>query len=83
MNIQEIEKAIAAFVRENLIAESVELKVDTALSAIGLDSFSLIEIVLFLERQFDIELPDEALSPENIKSVASFAKCAEKYAEAK
>jgi len=76
---KELEKEMIQFVKENLVAATVELEPETVLSTIGLDSFSMIEIVLFLERKFSIELPDESLTPENIKSISSLGKCAMKY----
>jgi len=76
MNVQELEKELCGFVKENLLAEKVEIQPETILASVGLDSFSMIEIVLFLERKFGIELPDETLTPENIKSVSALCKCA-------
>ena len=79
LDIEIMGKEICQFVTENLIAEGVEIKPQTSLSAIGLDSFSIIEIVLFIERKYGIALPDEALSAENIESVYTLANCALNY----
>lgn len=79
MNTSEIAKEICKFVKENLVAAGIEIKPETSLTALGLDSFSIIEIVLFLERKFGIELPDEALTPENIASPNAMAACAVSY----
>lgn len=79
MEAKELEKEMILFVKENLVAESVVLEPETVLASVGLDSFSMIEIVLFLERKFSIELPDEALTPENIKSISSMCQCAMEY----
>ena len=81
MDINTLEAEICKFVKENLLASSVEFTPQTELSKIGLDSFSMIEIILFLERKFGVELPDEILTPENIKSVSSLSLCALEFSK--
>ena len=68
-----IAENLCAFIRKNLVADGVEVKHTTPLLRLGLDSFSLIEIVLFVERQYGLELPDEALNQENIYSSETLA----------
>ncbi len=63
------------FVASNILAEGIELNKSTPLSTIGVDSFSLIEIVLFIERKYGIVLTDDALIPENLKSIETIANC--------
>jgi len=79
MEIITLETALSKFIEENLVAEGINIMADTDLGALGLDSFSLIEIVLFLERKFDIELPDELLVSENVGSVRAIAKCSHDF----
>ena len=66
---------LCAFVSSHILAEGIELDKSTALNTIGVDSFSLIEIVLFIERQYGIILKDETLIPENLKSIETIAGC--------
>lgn len=70
---QNIAESLCSFIRSNLVAEGVQVAPATPLAQLGLDSFSLIEIVLFVERQFGLQLPDEALSQENIHSSETLA----------
>ena len=63
------------FISTNILAKGVEVNNDTILSHIGVDSFSVIEIILFIERKFGVVIPDEALLPENLKSVSALANC--------
>jgi len=74
-----LEKEICSFIQSELVAKEIVVEPGSFLSEIGLDSFSKIEIVLFLERKFGIELPDEILTPENIESPSSLSKCAIEY----
>lgn len=45
------------------------------LQDMGIDSFSLIELVLLLERTYGFALPLGLLTHENVSSTASFARC--------
>jgi len=69
----EITIAITGFIKDNILADGVELANDTLLESLGIDSFSLIEIFLFIERKFGVVLPDSELTAENVKSVASLS----------
>lgn len=77
-NKEAISAAILQFVKSNVVAPGIELNVETELAALGIDSFSLIEIVLFIERQFGVVLQEDVLIPENLKTISSIAACAEK-----
>ena len=68
-----IAENICLFIRSHLVASGVEVTPATPLEHLGLDSFSLIEIILFVERQYHLQLSDEALSQENICSSETLA----------
>ena len=63
------------FIELSILAEGVEIKNNTFFKDIGIDSYSVIEIVLFIERKFGVALPDKELTPDNLKSIASLATC--------
>jgi len=48
---------------------------DTDLSVLGLDSFTIMELVLFLERRFKVSLALELLTPENTRTVRALTTC--------
>ena len=73
LSAEEIADQLCGFLRENVLAPNIEVTADTALTDIGVDSFSLMELVLFIERKFGLELPAESLSPENIASVGTLS----------
>ena len=68
-----IDENICCFIRNNLVAGGIEVTPATPLERLGLDSFSLIEIILFVERQYQLQLSDEALTQENICSSETLA----------
>lgn len=82
MDQNAIRDSLCGFIKENLVADGVTVKGDTSLTELGLDSFSIIEIVLFIERKYGLTLPDEALSQENIQSASTLAKCVQQYLQA-
>ena len=69
----DIAENICFFIRNNLLIEGIEVTPATPLVQLGLDSFSLIEIILFVERQYQLQLSDEALTQENIWSSDTLA----------
>ncbi len=66
---------ICAFIRENLLDENVIIVPETILPDIGIDSYSIIEIILFIERKYGTVIPEGMLTPENFKSVNAIADC--------
>lgn len=71
----EIEATLIAFLQESIVAEGVRIQPETILRDIGIDSYSVIEMVLFIERRFGVVLPEEKLIPGNLKSVRALALC--------
>jgi acyl carrier protein len=61
------------FISENLLAEGVPLDARASLTKLGLDSFSLIEILLFVERKYGIVISMEKLNRENTETVDALA----------
>jgi len=68
-----IAENICFFIRSNLVADGIEVTSTMPLESLGLDSFSLIEIILFVERQYHLQLSDEALAQENMRSSETLA----------
>jgi acyl carrier protein len=74
------ELALSKFVCEEILRDgsSKEIQADLALIDNGiLDSLGLQQLVGFLERQFDIELDDDHLVPENFATIGAIAKLVE------
>jgi len=72
-------KIIAAklcdFARTNFVAEGVTFDENSPLADAGIDSFALVELVLFCERVLGVRVPDSQLTSTNLASMASLAKC--------
>ena len=64
---------LKTFIVQNILSEEVVLDADTSLKSIGVDSFSIVEIVLFIERKFGKLIPDRLLVPETFESLNNIA----------
>ena len=68
----DILKELKNYIIENFIAgrSDVEIDVDDSLIESGIiDSTGILELVVFLEERFSIEIEDEELIPENLDSI--------------
>jgi acyl carrier protein len=74
--LNQIAHELCLFIKGNITDKKVELDFDTSFSSLGIDSLSIVEMVLFLERKYNMTLPEEELIPENFKSINTLAACA-------
>ncbi|MBP6091677.1 MAG: hypothetical protein KA521_10520 [Crocinitomicaceae bacterium] len=79
MEIEEIEKHLIAFVQNNILAEELTIQATDELKLVGLDSFSIVEIILFIERKFGFVIPDEQLLPDHFQSIQKIAILVKDY----
>lgn len=72
----DIERDVREFIAENFVMDEAadELDADASLTQSGvLDSMGVLELIMFLEERFGIEVPDEDTLPENLDSVNRIA----------
>lgn len=72
--MEEILTEIKDFVKINILDIASDFSVDTELKDLGLDSFSIVEIVLFIERRFGLLIPDQLMVPDTFKTIRSIAQ---------
>jgi acyl carrier protein len=70
---------LCRYIKSNIVDNSIQVQPDTSFGKLGIDSLSIIELVLFLERKFKITLPEQELIPENFISANTLAACAMRY----
>jgi acyl carrier protein len=73
MDANTIIAEIKTYIEKNILAEGVQIAADTDLKQAGIDSFSTVEIILFIERKFGVAIPDEKLIPDNFKTLNALA----------
>ena len=70
-----MEEAILDYVRKEYLDETdddLELEADTPLITSGIvDSFSMVSLKRFVEKKYDVQIPDSAATPEAFDSVTS------------
>jgi len=66
---------LSQFVQTNLLANYSEFNEHSLLAEAGIDSYSIIELLLFSERAFGVSVPESHLTRENLASVNSLAQC--------
>lgn len=71
----EEQKIITEFLLSNIIFTVSELKPEQQLiDSLLIDSISIVKVILFIEREFGINLEDVDLEPQNFESVEQMAQ---------
>jgi acyl carrier protein len=66
---------LCRFARTNLVAPGTDFNEHSLLADVGIDSFSLVELLLFSERTFGITVPESHLTHEHLATLATLARC--------
>ncbi len=77
MNPSAVVKRVREYVIENLLVSDEEAGFtdDQSFLETGMiDSTGILEVIVFLENEFEIEIDDEEMVPENLDSVASIGR---------
>lgn len=82
--MSEMKEKIRNFIVENfLFGEKNELKDDASFLEEGIiDSTGVLELIEFLEEEFNIEIDDEDMIPENLDSLNNLEKYMAKFTTA-
>jgi acyl carrier protein len=72
-SVEVVTAAIVRFLNTEIMAESNAIAADDDLAAAGVDSMALLKVLVFLERDFGIWIPDEDLSDETIATARTLA----------
>ena len=79
-----MKETILQYIRDEYLDDEddddIELDENTALISSGIvDSFSMVSLKRFLEKKYDITLPDEDATPEAFDTVASILEIVQKH----
>lgn len=72
---QAVSAALCEFLRQDILAPGVAFDETTPLARLGVDSLSIVEMLLFVERRFGVSVPESRLTRANLVSVAALARC--------
>lgn len=75
-NAQSLEGRIAAIVRRLLAQRSIdrEISPDADLRQAGLSSLDMVSLVLSVEEEFDLMVPEVSIMPTNFRSIAAISR---------
>jgi acyl carrier protein len=75
MDHAQIVSALKTFIARDILEDdSVDLDADTPLLKLQIiDSFSVLELLLFINNEFNIEIPLETVSLEDLENIGSIA----------
>jgi acyl carrier protein len=67
---------VAQLVRQLMVKRSIDRLVDNddVLSECGLSSLDMVNLMLAVETEFDIKIPDRDMTPSNFRSIAQIDK---------
>ena len=70
-----ISEQLCQFARKNFVAEGVDFNENSLLSEAGIDSFALVEVLLYCERDLGVRVPDSHMTCQNLNTMATLARC--------
>jgi acyl carrier protein len=71
--VDDVIRAIIRFLNTEIMAPSHPIAADDVLADAGVDSMALLKVLVFLERELGVWVPDEDLSDEVIRSARTLA----------
>ncbi len=74
MDEQQIISELKEFIESDILDLAVKLDPDSSFQTAGIDSFSIVEIILFIQQRYHISIPDDQLVPENFSTLRYLAR---------
>ena len=71
--VEEVARALAAFINDNVMARGRAVGPDDDLAAAGVDSMALLKVLLFVEAEFGFWMPEEDLVEAHLVSARALA----------
>jgi acyl carrier protein len=72
-SVEDVAATIVRFLNTEILAEGHAIAIDDDLAAAGVDSMALLKVLVFLERELGIWVPDEDLTDEIVRSARTLA----------
>jgi len=72
-SVEVVTAAVVRFLNTEIMAASHPIAADHGLAESGVDSMALLKVLVFLEREFGIWIPDEDLTDDVITSAQTLA----------
>ena len=72
-SVEVVTAAVVSFLTSQIMAASHPIAADDALEVAGVDSMALLKVLVFLERDYGVWVPDEDLTDDVIASARTLA----------
>jgi acyl carrier protein len=69
-----LEKQIVVLLRERLLETSVQFESDTDLYTLGMDSMAIMQLLILIEEEYGVSLPESSLTRQNFSTAAQLAR---------
>ena len=73
MEKSQVEQILVEEVAVILAVDKTAINVDRALHTLGIDSLSFVEILVFIEKKFDLKLMETDLTRQDFRTISSLA----------
>jgi acyl carrier protein len=74
MTQSELEERLLAFLSSEIFRERQDITAETDLIAAGFDSMSLVSLLLFVEREYGVWMPENEMTERVLKNARSVAE---------
>ena len=81
-SVPEIVASLQQYIAKEILADGIACAVDVPLAQLGVDSAALLSVLLFIERRFEVIVPDAELNRSNLASLNALAACVHRLAAA-
>ena len=68
--------SLTAYLQKRFLASGVEIKPSERFEDIGIDSMTVVELVMYIEEEFGIVIPADQLTGDNLATLDSLTACA-------
>ena len=73
---QDITGSVSEYLKKRFLASNVKLNTADKFADYGIDSMTVVELVMYIEEEFGIMIPADQLTGENLASLDSLVSCA-------
>ena len=73
ISVDHIFDEIGKFVETDIFDQSFSFDNSLSFKDLGIDSFAIIQIILFIERKYNVKIETDDLIPKNLESIHSLA----------
>ena len=69
-----LEKQVVVLLRERLLETATDFEPDTDLYALGMDSMAIMQLLILIEEEYGVSLPECSLTRQNFSTAAQLAR---------